>query len=306
MYKCNKYMACITLAAFFLAVAGPVPAFAEKKSKIAVMSLKAVKVDPGLASNLTSMLTSDLAEMGKFSVMSEEDIKSIMQYESNRVKMGCSEEMTCLAEIGGALGVDLIVTGSLGKVGDTFIINLQLMNIKSVQVEARVSQTVKGQEDELINAIKKLAEKLLKGVEAAREPAGIKLQSNVNGATVIMDGRELGTTPLAPIMDIVPGKHTLKVSKDGYMPWESTIDLSAGETTTLSSNLVEIGKERVAEKPVAVASEKDEGIPLWVWIVGGVVIAGAGAGAAAAASGGSKSSSSGGGGQEKGNIGINW
>ena len=41
----------------------------------------------------------------------------------------CTSDTSCLVEIGGALGVDYLVSGSVGKLGDAFVIILKLMDV---------------------------------------------------------------------------------------------------------------------------------------------------------------------------------
>jgi hypothetical protein len=71
-----------------------------------------------------------------------------------------------MAEIGGALGVDKVVIGHVGKLGSSYVVTLKLMNIKSATVENRVSETIPADEDKLIPLIKFLANKLLKKYSA--------------------------------------------------------------------------------------------------------------------------------------------
>src|SRR5262249_33141995 len=52
------------------------------------------------------------------------------------------------------------------------------------------------------------------------------------GASVLMDDVEIGTTPLADPVRLMPGEHTYAVNAQGYMPVEKTMTLQAGDRLT--------------------------------------------------------------------------
>ncbi len=60
--------------------------------------------------------------------------------------------------------------------------------------------------------------------------------SNVDEATVTVDDQEVGTTPLAP-GDIVPGDHTVTVTRPGYLAQTRRITIEAGQAARLDFDL---------------------------------------------------------------------
>jgi hypothetical protein len=60
--------------------------------------------------------------------------------------------------------------------------------------------------------------------------------SNVDEATVSVDGQEVGTTPLAP-GNITPGEHTVSVSRPGYLVQSHRIEIAAGQAARLNFDL---------------------------------------------------------------------
>lgn len=46
--------------------------------------------------------------------------------------MGCGDS-SCLAEIAGAMGAEFVVFGDVGKLGETFVINLNLFDNNAVR-----------------------------------------------------------------------------------------------------------------------------------------------------------------------------
>ncbi len=53
-------------------------------------------------------------------------------------------------------------------------------------------------------------------------PAGIQIRSDPNGARILLDGENVGTTPKT-ILPSNRGEHTLRLEKDGYQPVETTV-----------------------------------------------------------------------------------
>jgi hypothetical protein len=75
----------------------------------------------------------------------------------------------------------------------------------------------------------------------------LELRSSSRGAAVSLDGLELGTVPLKPV-SVAPGKHKLKLTKDGYQTATRNVQIRAGRKTVLS---IELKSMRVAPPPLA-------------------------------------------------------
>ncbi|MFI5302018.1 MAG: PEGA domain-containing protein [Polyangiales bacterium] len=65
----------------------------------------------------------------------------------------------------------------------------------------------------------------------------IDVSANVDG-TLVIDGRMRGKIPLAAPIRTVPGKHVVRILRDGFETFEQTIDVRVGETTSVDAKLV--------------------------------------------------------------------
>ncbi len=65
--------------------------------------------------------------------------------------------------------------------------------------------------------------------------ASVQLSSNPAGAEITIDGAYAGNTP--SVIKLRPGTHSIRIAKDGYTPWEQSIETGAGETRNLAPNL---------------------------------------------------------------------
>ena len=73
-------------------------------------------------------------------------------------------------------------------------------------------------------------------------PAKLTVRSNVTGDLVYIDGKRHGPTRLD--LELAPGTHLVRIEKDGYEVFQTEIELSAGASRTLRTEL-----ERATPQP---------------------------------------------------------
>jgi hypothetical protein len=100
----------------------------------------------------------------------------------------------------------------------------------------------------LAQAEEKLAE-LLKKVGAAR------IQVNVDGAEVLVDGKVVGTSPIADEVFMEPGRRTFQARKAGVGTAEESVDVAAGSKSAVTLGL----KKAEAPGPGPVGAGKEGG-----------------------------------------------
>ncbi|MCI4463725.1 MAG: serine/threonine protein kinase [Caldisericum sp.] len=85
--------------------------------------------------------------------------------------------------------------------------------------------------------------------------AYLSISSEPQGAEVYIDGVKVGITPLNEF-STKPGTHTIKLTKEGYLDSNATIDIKEKESKTLSYTLKEKTSTTTAEKdiPVSISS----------------------------------------------------
>ena len=157
------------------------PCLAEEgaKPKLAVTEIKARRgVDPVLAKVIEEYLAFELAKAGAFQVVGRDDIARMLDHEQQKQMVGCTDD-SCLAEIGGALGVDKMVGGAMDKVGESVLLTLKLINVRQGKVERRESERLKGaSEEQALDGIATLFRRMFAtelAVGDTEEPAGGRL-----------------------------------------------------------------------------------------------------------------------------------
>lgn len=65
--------------------------------------------------------------------------------------------------------------------------------------------------------------------------SSVEIKSNPDGADIFVDDKYMGNTPAT--LKLPGGDHKIKVEKSGFKPWERTLTVSSGGTTSISALL---------------------------------------------------------------------
>jgi TolB-like protein len=126
---------------------------AEELPGLAVLNLKAQRgVDASLAEMISEATLSQLRVTRRFkSVIGSSDVAAMISAEQQKQALGCDED-SCLAQLGGALGVPYLLMGSLGRVGSRYMLNIKLLAVEDAKVAGRITQMF-ATEDAIINGL---------------------------------------------------------------------------------------------------------------------------------------------------------
>ncbi len=244
----------------------------EDKLKVAVLDLrKSDHVDAELARSLTALIPQVLDELGAFKAISMEEIRQMLALEQVKQMLGC-DDVSCLAELGGAVGAQYMVSGSILLSGDAYLLQLQLSNIAAASVEGRVSRDYKGSPGGLADEVRTATKLLVRGLLAAAS-GQLAITANEAGATVRIDGSIVGTTP-TDTLALAGGVHTLIVEKEGFVRFSKDIEIQAGGTTSVQATLKPAGDFL---RQYRTAAERTRSLALSSITAGGVAVVGAGA-----------------------------
>ncbi|UKN03095.1 hypothetical protein K6119_06160 [Paracrocinitomix mangrovi] len=120
-----------------------------------------VNAHPTTASKLVRM---ELVQREKFNVLDEYDMYEVQnpeQYDSCYSKL-------CLVEYGKVLNADLVISGSIDKIGRKIIITLKMIDVNSEEVKKTVSREFTDQQQELQRMIGIVVDQLL-GIDSDPE-----------------------------------------------------------------------------------------------------------------------------------------
>ena len=133
----------------FLTVLGHQSVLAKPQlTGIAVINLKAEKgVEPSLAGLMSDILRTELYNSKRFTVMNREDMDVILK-EISFQQSGACDETACIVQMGQALGVSKMVAGTIGIIGNNYVINAKLINVETFTNEILVTEYMLVKTDE--------------------------------------------------------------------------------------------------------------------------------------------------------------
>ncbi len=224
------------LMAAALSLTAAVGGGAPPPQRLAVLEIRALGVPVDLAHTLTGVVAEQAGKTPGFTAISQSEIGAMLGLERQKQMLGCGDE-SCLAEIGGALGASRVLSGSLSKVGESYLLQLELVDTARAVVQGRESRSVPGTPTELIETARDLTHRLLTG-KPLDTSGRIKFAIEPTGARVVLDGRQVGKAPLANPVAMDQGKHKIQISADGYVTYETTMEAVPGQVLFQEISLV--------------------------------------------------------------------
>jgi TolB-like protein len=128
---------------------------------IAVFSLEAQGVEAKVSNIVSETILSEIGRLPDTKVIGSKDFDAMLGYEQKKQLVGCTEA-SCATALGGALGVDRILMGSVGKLGESFVVNLKLMDIRKGETEALFTKRLTGgTEEDFLDVLPEALTKLM-------------------------------------------------------------------------------------------------------------------------------------------------
>ncbi len=209
---CNRCMfVAVTLALMSAAPVAPTKAPSATPAGSATPALPSVAlfnleakgaVQAAVAEQLTDLVLDEMRKEKRFSrVVSQKEVETVLGFERQKQMLDCSAE-SCVSEIAGSLGVDLVVTGSIGRLGSSWVFSVRMLRSRDGQAASSVTARACGEsEDSAVALVVPAVAKLLldAGVTKGAVPpfpsaecAGVK---TADGSVV---PQTPGALPLAP------------------------------------------------------------------------------------------------------------
>ncbi|MBL8027285.1 MAG: hypothetical protein JNL74_12775 [Fibrobacteres bacterium] len=155
---------------FLLAVMSSV--FSQEN--IAVLDLDADGVTASEAKTLTNKLRGELINTGQFTVIERGEMDNILK-EQGFQSTGCTSQ-ECAVEMGQLLGVEKMIAGGIGKVGNIYLISLRIIDVRKGTILKNVDEEVEGD----------IAAVLRTGLyNSARKIAGLNADKSYNATPVV-------------------------------------------------------------------------------------------------------------------------
>ncbi len=142
-----------------LAVVGQETTGSQTKPTAAVLDFTGTGISQMEAVTLTQRLASELVKTDALIIVERSQMSEIMD-EQGLQQSGCTSA-ECAAEIGALLGVQKMITGSFGKIGNTYTIDARMFSVETGETEKTVNKNYKGEVDGLLTQIEIVAWELV-------------------------------------------------------------------------------------------------------------------------------------------------
>ena len=125
------------------------------------------------ADAISGIVTAEVGRVSGRKTVGENEMKALIVGEEMKLSCG-AEDTACVAEIGAALGAPESITGTISKMGDYWILTLQRLNVRNVEVISRYENRVKGNVNMIVEMIAPAVRELFGIKDAAKDEKIVK------------------------------------------------------------------------------------------------------------------------------------
>jgi hypothetical protein len=112
-------------------------------TRVAVYDLQSAgEIKPRTAMIVSEAILAEIRKLEGISAVGMKEIMEMLAFEQKKQFVGC-DSVSCLVELAGALGVDELITGNLGAMGDSHIITVKRMDLASAETKKSISKNLK-------------------------------------------------------------------------------------------------------------------------------------------------------------------
>ena len=226
-----------------------VPPTPTDKPRIAIMDLaRASGVSEDASVGLTGLIAARVDGLRIFDLVTEEDVRNLINFDELRTVLSEADDASKLAEIGETLGADYLLSGRIYAEPRVDVVLYDLKTHKAVRREVAQAKT----RSALTRPLLRKVDRVIAPVLASRT-AKLIVRTSEEGATISLDGDALGPSPL-PVREVGSGPHTLTATKEGFIKSEMDLVLQPGHSVPVDIVLIP-SKELIEQH------EKDA----WLW-----------------------------------------
>ena len=162
---------------------------ADDKMTLAVLDFEPRGISTLEAQTLTDRFSTEVNKTGVAILVDRNAMGEIMQ-EQGYTEVECSSE-ECAAEVGAMLGVQFMISGAIGKLGDTYTIDAKMFEVATGAAAKTINTTYEGKVDGLITEIEILAWEMM-GIKPPKSLANKRRGGNPSVSTVVAEKNRFG------------------------------------------------------------------------------------------------------------------
>jgi len=212
----------------------------QEKPTLAVLDFDAFGRSAPEVAALTNRLRTNMTQLGEYRIIERGLMVEILREQDFQMS-GCVTD-ECAVEIGQLLGAQFMLSGSIGKVGATWTIEMRVVDVQSGAVINSTSYDTQGTIDIVLTEGMGAAARKISGVAIADaapatvgftvRPALLSVSVEPGQGIIFVDDIDRGAGQISGL-ELAPGSHKVTARLDRYHTIDTTLSLEAGERSNL-------------------------------------------------------------------------
>ena len=125
--------------------------FGQEKNTIAVIDFEPRGVSQNESLTLSDLFRTEIKKTNSYVLVERNQVQEILK-EQGFQQSGCVSN-ECAVEVGSLLGVQNMISGSIGKVGNTYNVNVYMFSVETGEVLKTVNQSIIGEKEDLLRVM---------------------------------------------------------------------------------------------------------------------------------------------------------
>ena len=205
-----RFFILITILFFSTSIIDKSSAQESQKMNIAVIDLSSHGgLTQSEVSSLSDRLRSLLVRTNTYDVVDRGKMEEILKEQGFQMS-GCTSA-ECVVEAGQILGVEQMISGSIGKIGRLYTIDVVLIDVQTAKIIKSITRDYQGEIEGLVALMQSITNELSglqKAPATTSQNSKISVSSKPDDSEVYIDNRLIGKTPIK-MQNISPGEHIL-------------------------------------------------------------------------------------------------
>lgn len=175
--KKNRYI----ILAFFLGIFYTTAQGAQDKFRVAILNFSSENTEQTYARAVRNVFEVSLYKTDKFDILERSQMENILKEQGLQMS-GCTDT-SCAVKIGKILSANMVVIGTLNKMGE-FIITAKFVNVGEGNIRLADSESA-ASENDIKKSVQALAERMAKKITGDIPDETIQLDSDTDGGETI-------------------------------------------------------------------------------------------------------------------------
>lgn len=209
------------------------PSSEASQESVAILSLQALGTEGEIAESLEKFLYAEVQRLKGVTLQpKQQTVQKLAALPE--AEQECDGDTKCLLRMGKACGVNKLLFGTVASLGESYVLDLKLIDVRRGKEVDRQSVTLSGKKEIMIDGVRAIATQML---APAQFVGSLELRLDKPGAEIFVDGELVGKTPLKRIDGIKPGKHGLKIVLTGYRDFDRFVEVRFARVTIVNVSL---------------------------------------------------------------------